>query len=290
MHYLQKLLVFDTAAGFFTLLLLPSFTSCLSSQEFQENSQLISIKQHVNKVDSEKTFDIEVHGIMLWASMGFLMPAGILTIRLSRMEECNQTRLKLLFYIHAILQVVSVLVATAGAVLSIKSFDNTFNNNHQRIGLALYVAIYVQLVMGFRRPKRGVKGRSVWYFFHWLFGTTLCLAGIINTYTGLKAYHEKTSKSISLWTIIFTAQLSFMGFFYLFQDKWEYIQKQGSGVVVGNGANTTASVATPTQLIVVPHSDSRGKELVLVEPCRKSNALGTYFSRSTALKKLFQQT
>lgn len=55
MHALQKVLFFDTA-GLFTLLFLPSITSCLSSssssKEFQENSQLISIKQHVNKVST----------------------------------------------------------------------------------------------------------------------------------------------------------------------------------------------------------------------------------------------
>lgn len=130
---------------------------------------------------------------------------------------------------------------------------------------------------------RGSKGRSVWFFFHWLLGTTICLAGIINTYTGLSAYHERTSKPISLWTIIFTAQISFMGFFYLFQDKWEYIQKQG--VILGNDVETM----TPQVEIVVPRSDGQ-KMITRTESGRKSNALGTYFSRNNVLNKLFQQT
>lgn len=129
---------------------------------------------------------------------------------------------------------------------------------------------------------RGSKGRIVWYFFHWLLGTTICLAGIINTYTGLNAYHEKTSKSISLWTIIFTAQISFMGFFYLFQDKWEYIQKQG--VMLENNETITPQVE-----IVVPQNDEQ-KMIMRTESGRKSNALGTFFSRSNVLNKLFQQT
>ncbi|KAM3284685.1 cytochrome domain-containing protein [Capsicum chacoense] len=266
----------------FASFLLPPFIVCLSNEDIQLNSQLISINQHVPKVNSHKIFEIEIHGILLWASLGFLMPAGILTIRLSNTEECSRTKLKILFYVHGTLQVVSVLLATAGAVLSIKSFENTFNNNHQRIGLALYVAIYVQLLMGFRRPKRGSKGRSVWYFFHWLLGTTICLAGIINTYTGLNAYHERTCKPISLWTIIFTAQISFMGFFYLFQDKWEYIQKQGA--ILENNETMTPQVE-----IVVPQSGEQ-KMIMRTESGRKSNALGTFFSRSNVLNKLLQQT
>ncbi|VFQ97062.1 unnamed protein product [Cuscuta campestris] len=81
--------------------------------------------------------------------------------------------------------------------------------------------------------------------------------------------------------MIFTAQVSFMGFFFLFQDKWEYIKKQGD-MVVGNEPKTTAVVATTTTLCEVV--------VDAAETYRRSNALGTYFSRSKALKKLFQQT
>ncbi|XP_010316928.2 cytochrome b561 domain-containing protein At4g18260 [Solanum lycopersicum] len=265
-----------------TSFVFPHFIVCLSNEDIQLNSQLISINQHVPKVNSHRIFDIEIHGILLWASMGFLMPAGILTIRFSNTEECSTTKLKILFYVHGTLQVLSVVLATAGAVLSIKSFENLFNNTHQRIGLALYIAVYVQFFMGFRRPMRGSKGRSVWYFFHWLLGTTICLAGIINTYTGLNAYNQRTSKPISLWTIIFTAQISFMGLFYLFQDKWEYIQKQG--VILNNNESTTPQVE-----IVVPQNDEQ-KMIMRTESGRKSNALGTFFSRHNVLNKLFQQT
>ncbi|CAK9137683.1 unnamed protein product [Ilex paraguariensis] len=50
-------------------------------------------------------------------------------------------------------RVLAVLLASIGAVLSIKNFANSFNNSHQRIGLALYGAIWVQALAGFRRPK-----------------------------------------------------------------------------------------------------------------------------------------
>ncbi|KAK9284826.1 hypothetical protein L1049_024003 [Liquidambar formosana] len=150
---------------------------------------------------------------------------------MSNREECGR-RLKILFYVHAILQMLSVLLVTAGAVMSIKNFENSFNNNHQRIGVALYGAVWLQALIGVLRPQRGTKRRSVWFFVHWTLGTAVSLLGIINIYTGLQAYHIKTSRRIRVWTMIFTAEVSFIVFFYLLQDKWEYIQKKG--VILGN--------------------------------------------------------
>ncbi|GAA0152731.1 hypothetical protein LIER_11138 [Lithospermum erythrorhizon] len=252
------------------------FVRCSSSQgkNKQENSS-----KWMQQVDSKKAFDIAVHGIVLWASMGCLMPFGVLVIRISTTEKRFREKFKVFYYIHAVLQVLAVLVATGGAVLSIRNFENAFDNTHQRIGLALYAAIYVQVLIGLRRPKRGTKIRRVWYFMHWLLGITIPLVGIFNTYTGLNAYHLRTSKSTSLWTILFTAQVSFMAVLYLFQDKWEYIQKQGVNV-----PNDDEPINCPVQ--VIPNSDTQ----LETESARKSNALGTYFSRSNALKKLFQLT
>lgn len=40
--------------------------------------------------------------------------------------------------------------------MSIKNFENSFNNNHQRLGLALYGGMWVQGIIGFLRPPRYV--------------------------------------------------------------------------------------------------------------------------------------
>ncbi|CAI9782143.1 unnamed protein product [Fraxinus pennsylvanica] len=224
------------------------------SSDEQKNSG--SFHSSSERVNSQKTLDITLHGVLLWASMGFLTPLGVLTIRMSSTWECHQKTRKILFYVHAILQVLSVLLATVGAALSIRNFENTFYNSHQRIGLALYGAIYVQVLIGFRRPKRGTRRRSLWYFLHWILGTTICLVGIINVYTGLQAYHKRTSKV-----------------FYLFQDKWDYMKKQG--MIPSEPVNS--------------RMDSTQKD-TFNEECRKSNALGTHFSRTNALNKLFQLT
>ncbi|KAL5165049.1 Cytochrome b561 domain-containing protein [Glycine soja] len=124
------------------------------------------------------------------------------------------------------IKMIAVLLATAGAIMSIKNFNNLFNNSHQRLGVALYGVIWLQVLLGIFRPQRGSK-RSVWFFAHWILGTAVTFLGVLNVYLGLGAYHQKTSKGIKIWNILFTVQISLIVFFYLFQEKWVYIQNQG---------------------------------------------------------------
>ncbi|KAF1876697.1 hypothetical protein Lal_00031509 [Lupinus albus] len=126
----------------------------------------------------------------------------------------------------------AVLLTTTGAIMSIKNFNNLFNNNHQRLGVALYGIIWLQVLVGIFRPQRGSKRRSLWFFAHWMLGIAVSILGILNVYIGLEAYKQKTSKDIRIWNILFTIQISLVVFFYLFQEKWVYIQNQG--VNLGN--------------------------------------------------------
>ncbi|QHN91110.1 cytochrome b561 domain-containing protein At2g30890-like [Arachis ipaensis] len=183
------------------------------------------------KMNPRLEFEIKLHGFLLWSSMAFLMPLGIVAIRFSNRQR-NQRRLRITFYVHAILQKAAVLIATAGAIMSIKNFNNSFNNNHQRLGLALYGVVWLQVIVGIFRPQRGSRTRSMWFFAHWIIGTAMSLLGVINVYLGLQAYQEKTSRSITTWNILFTVQISLIVFFYLVQEKWDYIRKQG--VALGN--------------------------------------------------------
>ncbi|KAK6917202.1 Cytochrome b561/ferric reductase transmembrane [Dillenia turbinata] len=244
------------------------FTRSLALEEINQAKGHKSVNHNIHKLSSKMSFDITLHGLLLWASMGFLTPIGILIIRISN-KGYSRRKFKILFYFHIILQILSVLLATAGAVMSIKSFENTFHNSHQRLGLALYGAIWVQAFIGFFRPKRGVKGRGKWYFIHWMLGTFVSLIGTINIYTGLQAYHERTLKSVTLWNILYTAEVSFMAFLYLFQDKWEYMQKQR--VIIGNN-----EMITPANQPNPPLQLDTKNELVPI-PCTKRNALKNHF-------------
>ncbi|KAK9706945.1 hypothetical protein RND81_07G162800 [Saponaria officinalis] len=242
-----------------------------------------------NQMKQKMMYEIRLHGVLLWASLGFLMPIGILIIRLSHKDN-STTRLKFYFYFHLLLQcdeaiksiitslamartwfismVLSVVLGTTGAIMSIKTFENSFNNKHQRIGLALYAAIWIQAILGFLRPHRGVRKRSIWYILHWLFGTIICIVGIVNIYLGLDAYQKRTKRSVRLWKILFTIEIITIVFIYLFQDKWEYVEKQSVSLGEEGGQVTPSDQET----IFVDNV----KDLCR-EPCSKANALRNLF-------------
>ncbi|KAG9156448.1 hypothetical protein Leryth_027495 [Lithospermum erythrorhizon] len=85
--------------------------------------------------------------------MGLLMPVGVLAMRIPNRKQ-HPARAKAIFYLHVTLQVTCVLLATTGAILSIRDFENSFNNIHQRLGLALYFLVGFQAFSGIFRPHR----------------------------------------------------------------------------------------------------------------------------------------
>ncbi|KAM1032856.1 hypothetical protein ACFX13_037237 [Malus domestica] len=253
---------------YYLLLLLP-LVGCSFHEDVNQHSSHNNIKENIHKLSPRMTSNVTVHGLLAWFSIGFLMPLGILVIRMSVREERGTTRAKVLFYLHML----SVLVATAGAVMSLRNFENSFNNHHQRLGLALYGSIWIQTLIGFFRPHRGKKEWSFWYLAHWMLGTMISLFGIINIYTGLEAYHKRTQRSSGLWTILFTAEVSFIAACYLFQDKRDYIQKQGvisnleQPITIRQQDEETAQRQQQIQRDLLPDQ----------QPCGKVNALKNLF-------------
>ncbi|XP_047318398.1 cytochrome b561 domain-containing protein At4g18260-like [Impatiens glandulifera] len=221
----------QTISAVFLLLLLP-FVMCSSSSSSSQGHGITDQRHHpkltedINAhqlIKGKLLFQAKLHGFLMWASMGFLMPIGILVGKMLNKEH-SRRMLKIMFYIHATFQTISTLIVTTGAILSMKYFDNSFKNSHQKLGLALYVAVLIQTLLGFLRPHSGRKGRSGWVIIHWLMGTTVSLMGIINIYTGLQSYNKKTSKSIGPWIAIFTVEISLITFIYLLQDKIEHLK------------------------------------------------------------------
>ncbi|PWZ33669.1 hypothetical protein Zm00014a_033138 [Zea mays] len=202
---------------------------------------------HPLEVTPGVSFQLRLHALFHWSSFGFLMPLGIILVRMS--SKCRGGRcVRALFYCHAISQTVAVLLATGGAVLSLMNFENSFSNSHQRVGLALYGVMWLQPILGFFRPERGVKVRSLWYFFHWLLGIAICATGIVNVYIGLRTYHERTAKSVRLWTALLTVEVAFLAFFYLMVDRWSYMLKQGRATVEQLMRPTDSRRTYPTTL------------------------------------------
>ncbi|XP_006654795.1 cytochrome b561 domain-containing protein At2g30890-like [Oryza brachyantha] len=209
--------------GSCTVLLFLTPTQCASSSPDSLNQSYKTVQPL--ELTPKLSLQLKLHAFLLWSSVGFLMPLGVLLIRItSNVKSTNS--IKILFYSHVASQIVAVILATAGAVLSISNFENAFNNTHQRIGLVLYGFIWLQPLIGFLRPDRGVKFRSVWYLAHWLLGIGICVVGVANVYIGIHTYHERTGRSVRPWTVLLTVEVSAMAFVYLFQDRWNHVVRQ----------------------------------------------------------------
>lgn len=49
------------------------------------------------------SYEIEVHGFLMWGSVGMLMPMSILIKRMTNTDQASR-KLRIIFYIHAITQ------------------------------------------------------------------------------------------------------------------------------------------------------------------------------------------
>ncbi|KAL9287270.1 Cytochrome b561 domain-containing protein [Arabidopsis thaliana] len=260
----------------------PPFVICSSFEVTIDNHSPSNLKTNgsleQDKLSHQMINSIKLHGILLWVSMGFLMPVGILFIRMANKAHENGIKVKVFFYLHVIFQILAVVLATIGAILSLRTLENSFDNNHQRLGLALYAAMWLQFLTGVFKPSRGSKRRLRWFLLHWILGTIVSIVGIINIYTGIRAYQKKTSLSrdSSLWTILFTVQVTCLVFFYLYQDKWEHFQKQRVVLDELDHQNNNTNGRNNQSIQVVTRDDHEQKVMV-PQPCRKSNALVNLF-------------
>ncbi|CAM0953857.1 unnamed protein product [Alopecurus aequalis] len=212
-------------------LLLPALSGCailllvnpaLGASDSLEGLNLSYKAAQPLELTPKLSLQLKLHAFLLWSSVGFLMPVGVLLIRVSSNVKSAKA-VRVLFYCHVAAQIAGVVLATASAVLSVRNFENAFNNPHQRIGLAVYGLIWLQPLIGFLRPDRGVKARSVWYLAHWLLGMVVCVVGVANVYIGLHTYRERTGRSVRLWTALLTAEVSAVALVYLLQDRWDHV-------------------------------------------------------------------
>ncbi|CAL9225908.1 unnamed protein product [Arabidopsis halleri] len=257
----------------------PPLVICSSLEVTIDNHSPSNLKNkgslEQDKLSPQMINSIKLHGILLWLSMGFLMPVGILFIRMANKAHENVIKVKVFFYLHVIFQqILAVILATIGAIMSLRTLENSFDNNHQRLGLALYAAMWLQFLTGIFKPSRGSKRRLRWFLLHWILGTIVSIVGIINIYTGIRAYQKKTtsSRDSNLWTILFTIQVTCLVFFYLYQDKWEHFQKQRVVLDDSGQQNNNTNVSNNQSIQVVTRNDHEQKVMV-PQPCRKSNAL-----------------
>jgi len=74
-----------------------------------------------------------------------------------------------MFFLFLNKKILAVVLATIGAILSLRTLENSFDNNHQRLGLALYAAMWLQFLTGVFKPSRYIYTRNIYIFFMYLY-------------------------------------------------------------------------------------------------------------------------
>lgn len=104
---------------------------------------------------------------------------------------------------------------------------------------------------------------------------------MINIYTGIMAYHEKSHSKKGgawLWNILFTAQLCLIVFLYLSIEKWDYLQHQKINHTTASASATSTTMDLEDQSTHSISNDHKQQQLMVLEPaCGKANALKNLF-------------
>ena len=93
-----------------------------------------------------------------------------------------------------LINVIGGVLTLIGLILAIAYLPTTskhFSGPHKLIGLVLSIAVLVQLLLGFLRPKKPAKGevatpaRATWYWVHALEGVAVIGVGIYQLVSGV---------------------------------------------------------------------------------------------------------
>ncbi|KAH7351926.1 hypothetical protein KP509_19G020600 [Ceratopteris richardii] len=165
----------------------------------------------------------KVHGFFMYVPFGIIMPGALIV---ARFMQYYRRRLgdghllpRRLFYAHATLQVLALLVLIAGGAYSFKYFKVGTKHTHQRLGYTLWGLVIAQFLMSINRPPLGSGRRLQWYTLHWLIGTSTVILGFYDIYVGMTLWERATNKSIKKFNIAFSVQVSLITLVYLLQDR-----------------------------------------------------------------------
>lgn len=94
----------DMLASPFLVIML---NECVGVDSIIQNAVCLTSLGYYLQLTPKLSLQITLHAFLLWASIGFLMPIGIIIIRMSYRFECGK-KLKVLFYSHVIVQVSTI--------------------------------------------------------------------------------------------------------------------------------------------------------------------------------------
>jgi hypothetical protein len=227
-------------------------------------------------VDDPLFTDAQIHGVLMMAAWFGLVPLAIGVARFGR-------RSKKWFYGHFILQISALVLVITGLILAIKLpsvEDNHFYNIHGRLGLAIVIGAFVQIVFAMFRPHlptnqayTGVSHtslpplppptteyhppkksllRRLWEISHKLLGTLLLLSAFYNIREGIELPAAETTAS---WEHFWLGMvISILGLFFVLE-----IMKLIKPVYF-KPAESDGNVEVPVMITVSPQPHNRKYE------------------------------
>jgi hypothetical protein len=159
----------------------------------------------------------KAHGLMMYAAFAVLFPLGVFGVRFAR----YQPRFRHWFQYHWIVQSGGVFLTTGAVSIALRQFEHTRNTTHGYTGFVLIFLVLLQPILALFRPEEGGDLRKYWEFFHWVIGTGGVILGWVNIFKGLDLYFVDWPGAGSqlIMTILFTIQVTIIGFFYLLFDR-----------------------------------------------------------------------
>lgn len=140
----------------------------------------------------------KAHGILMIASWGILLPVGTAVAKLGRAW-------KGWFNLHMHLQVLGVLVASAGIVIGFLMVETQWRNPvHANLGVVILVLGALQLLAAFLRPHPNESGRNLWLASHVVIAAAGLIIAIYNIFEGLKLYRVTPDQRLafSVWIVL----------------------------------------------------------------------------------------
>ncbi|KAF2324884.1 hypothetical protein GH714_021022 [Hevea brasiliensis] len=123
------------------------------------------------------------HGILGIFAWGLLLPVGAIVARYMKHKD------PLWYYLHAGIQFVGFLFALATVVLGQQLYSkiNARIPAHRSIGIFVLTLSILQILAFFLRPKKDVKIRKYWNWYHGWFGRIALFFGALNVVLGIHA-------------------------------------------------------------------------------------------------------
>ncbi|CAI5509605.1 unnamed protein product [Closterium sp. Naga37s-1] len=175
-----------------------------------------------------------IHGWLLGIAFGILMPAAILISRIFLADklqekppgvdpiqwEAQVARAKswkpMAFETHKWMQIVAVVLAVAGCIIGmVESGSVGLQGTHGQLGIAIFVMIFIQPVIGHFRPNKGTVNRPTWFIIHWVFGMVIVGLAWVNTFLGFDAMASKFASDMQVYFIIFAIAIGLFAAIYV---------------------------------------------------------------------------